>query len=326
MTGVFKSNNPYNNFLLLIYGLLLKLPAFLYPVIPVPQPADGFFFRILLMDLNGIGNTLPVIYPLITFLLLFTQAITFNKLANEQRLMQTSNYLTAMSYLLITSLFKEWNILSAPLIINSLLVWVWARMSGLNYNPHPKGTLFNIGLAIGCSTFFYFPSIAFTALIIFGLILIRPFKLTEWLIAFIGIITPFYFFYAYIFLTDQWKGYKFPAIEIGKPIFYESRWALAAIIIVLISTIIGLFFIRQYYRRQLVQTRKSWNLVFLYFFVAFFIPFINVTHSFKYWILSAIPLSVFVGCAFLYPQRKWFPTIIHWLIVAFVIAFSFFVN
>ena len=326
MTGIFKANNPYNTFLLLIYGLLLKLPLFIHPLIPKPQQTDGFLFKALIAQLSGIGQNLPVLYPLITFLLLYTQAITFNKLSNGQRLMQKSNYLTAMAYLLITSLFKEWNILSAPLIINTLLLWVWARMSGLYNDQSPKSSLFNIGIAIGFSTFFYFPSIAFAALIVFGLIVTRPFKLAEWLMALMGILTPYYFLLAYVFLTDKWKGYKFPGVSISLPKFYESRWALAAIIIVLFASVIGLFFIRQNFRRQLVQTRKSWNLVFLYFFVAVCIPFINSTHTFEYWILCAVPLSAFVGAAFLYSTKKWFPLALHWLMVAFVIAFSYFVK
>ena len=121
VTGVFKSNNPYNTFLLLVYGLLLKLPMFINPVVPMPQQTDGFLFKAFLHQLSGVGKSLPLIYPLVAFLLLFTQAITFNGLVNDQRLMQKSNYLTAMGYLLITSLFAEWNQLSAPLIINTLL-------------------------------------------------------------------------------------------------------------------------------------------------------------------------------------------------------------
>ena len=325
--GTFKANNPYNTFLLLIYGLLLKLPMFLHPTISIPQQTDGFLFKALLTQLTAtIGNTVPVIYPVISFLLLYTQAITFNKLANDEKLMQRPNYLTAMAYLLITSLFKEWNILSAPLIVNTLLIWVWANMSSMYNTKNAKSTLFNIGIAIGVATFFYFPSIAFSILIIAGLTVTRPFKLAEWLLALLGIITPYYFLLAYVFLTDKWKGYNFPGFSIGLPKFYESSWALAAIIIVLAATLIGLFYIQQNFRRQLVQTRKSWNLVFLYFLVAVFIPFINATHTFQYWILCAVPLSAFVGSAFLYPQKKWFPLLLHWLMVAFVVAFSYFVK
>jgi hypothetical protein len=326
VTGIFKANNPYNTFLLLIYGLLLKLAMFLHPHIPIPQQTDGFLFKALLNKLAVIGFTIPIIYPLLTFALLYMQAITFNQLANEQRLMQKPNYLTAMAYLLVTSLFKEWNELSSPLIVNTLLIWVWARMSGLHFIKKPLPTLFNIGIAIGISTFFYFPSIAFTALIIFGLLFTRAFKPAEWLMAMFGIITPYYFLAAYVFLTDKWKGYIFPGVAISLPKFNQTKWALAASLIVLLASIIGIYFINKNYRRQLVQTRKSWDLVFLYFFVALFIPFINASNSFSYWILCAVPLSVFIGCAFLYPQKKWLPLVFHWLIVAFVIAFSYFVN
>jgi hypothetical protein len=323
VTGVFKSNNPYNTFLLLVYGLLLKLPIFIYPTIPQPRMTDGFLFKALLVQLSGIGKSLPVIYPFITFLLLFTQAINFNRLVNDQRLMQKPNYLTAMAYLLITSLFAEWNTLSAPLIINSLLIWVWARMSRLHNDPHAKTSLFNIGIAIGIATFFYFPSIAFALLIVFGLLVTRAFKVSEWVVALLGIIAPYYFLLAYVFLTDKWQGYHFPGVAITLPHFYKSKWALAAVILVLFMIIIGWFYVQQNFRRQLVHARKSWNLIFLYFIIALFIPFINDSGSFVYWILSAVPIAVVMGAGFLYPSRRWFPLLLHWIMVGFVIAFYF---
>lgn len=299
---------------------------FIYPVIPLPRETDGFLFKKLLFQLSGVGNTVPVIYPLITFLLLYTQAVTFNKLVNDQRLMQKANYLTAMGYLLITSLFTEWNILSAPLIINSLLIWVWSRMSKLYNDQNAKTSLYNIGVAIGFSTFLYFPSIAFSALIVFGLLITRAFRPAEWVVALLGILTPYYFLFAYVFLTDKLEGYKFPGVFITLPHFSESGWTLAAVILVLFTILTGFIYIQKNFRRQLVQARKSWSLIFLYLAIALFIPFINAGYSFVYWILAAIPLAVIIGAAFLYPQKKWFSLVLHWLMVAFVIAFSYFLN
>lgn len=326
MTGIFKANNPYNTFLLLIYGILLKLPMFIHPTIPVAQQTDGFLFKLFLNQLAVVGHAIPVIYPIIVYLLLFTQAITFNQLANEQRLMQKPNYLMAMAYLLITSLFKEWSLFSSPLIVNSLLIWIWARMSGLHYIKKPLATLFNLGMALGVVTFFYFPAIAFAALIIFGLLFTRPFKLAEWLTALFGIMAPYYFLAAYLYLTDTWKGYHFPGVAISLPKFNQTNWALAAISIVLFASLGGIYFMRKNYYRQLVQTRKSWNLVFLYLFISIFVPFINATNTFSYWILCAIPLSALIGCTFFYPEKKFFPHLFHWLIVGFVIAFGYFVS
>ena len=88
----------------------------------------------------------------------------------------------------------------------------------------------------------------------------------------------------------------------------------------------GIFYIQQNFRRQLIQARKAWNLTFLYLLVAVFVPFVNATHSFEYWILCAVPLSAFIAAAFLYPAKKWFPAVLHWLMVAFVIVISYFVR
>ncbi len=324
MTGVFKANNPSNNFLLFVYGLLLKLPIFLSPAIPVAQQTDGFLFKQLLSWLQPAGSGFPLLYPLLTYVLLYSQAVMFNRLVSVQRLLQKPNYLTGMSYLLLTSLFSEWHVLSAPLIINTLLVWVWAQMSGIYAQANPRATLFNIGMTIGVSTFFYFPAIAFTLLIVAGLAITRTFRITEWLIALLGIITPYYFLLAYLFLTDKWKGYHFPGFSISLPRFSQTALAYTAIGIMLLFTLIGLAFVQQQLRRQLIQTRKSWSLIFLYLLVAFSIPFINATHSFEYWVLCACPLAPVTAAAFLYPARKWLAPLLHWGAVAFIVLKSYF--
>ena len=326
MTGTFKANNSYNSFLLLFYGLFLKLPMFLHPQAPQPQQIDGVFYRSILNWLQPVFSGIPVIYSIIAFFLFYTQAIAFNKMVNDQRVMSRPHYLTGMSYLLISSLFVEWNVLSSSLIINSLLIWVWSKMSGLYSDQKPKSALFNIGIVIGICTFFYFPSLAFAALIIFGLAITRPFKLAEWLIALLGIITPYYFLLSIVFLTGNWDTYQLPGLAVVRPVLDQTVWAYTAMGIVVITALTGLFYVQQNFRRQLIQARKSWNLTFLYLLVAVFVPFINATHTFEYWILTAVPLSAMVAAAFLYPAKNWFPAVLHWLIVAFVIVINYFVK
>ena len=295
----------------------------MHPHIPVVQKTDGFLFKEILLKLENTGSQFPVIYPVITYMLLFTQAVTFNKLINDQKMMQRPNYLPAMGYLLITSMFSEWNVLTAPLVINTLLIWVWARMSTLYSNANPKSTLFNIGMMIGVSTFFYFPSLAFVLLIMFALIVSRPFILAEWVVSFLGIITPYYFLFSYLFLTDKLKGYRLPQFEISYPKFHQNYWEMAGICLVILAFLIGGFFVQANFRKQLVQVRKRWSLLLLYLVVAVFVPFINATHTFEYWILTAIPLAAYVGCGFLYPVKRWLPVVVHWLMVLVVLVISY---
>jgi hypothetical protein len=297
---------------------------FFHPHVPKPQQLDGFLYKAFLQWINPVAGNAPILYSLIAFLLLYIQAISLNKLVNNQRLMQKSNYLVGMSYLLITSLFADWYYLSSPLIINSLLIWALSMLCELHSNNSPKSSLFNIGMIIGIATFFYFPSIAFLLLIIVGLGITRPFRLPEWLIALLGILTPYYFLAVWVFLTDGWKGYHFPGVSVSVPKFHQTAWAYTAVIIVAFTILVGIYFIQANIRRQLLQVRKSWNLIFLYLVVSVFVPFLNASQSFDYWILTAVPIAAMAGAAFLYPEKKWFAICMHWGMVLIAVVAGYF--
>lgn len=324
MTGIFKRNNPINHFILLLYGVALKLPSFLYPEVPVPQHMDGVVYRLLLRWMLPLGENTPVVFPILSFILVYIQAIAINNLVKHQRLMQKQSYLPGMTYLLFTSLFTEWQTFSAPVIVNTLMIWVLAQLCNLNNSTRPKTILFNIGLAIGLSSFFYFPTVIFCLLIVLGIFLTRPFVLPEWLMVLLGGLTPYYFFAAWVFLTNRWDNFKIPAIKVVKPYFFQSTISYIAVGLILITVLVGAVFVQSNLRRQLVQTRKNWTLIFVYLVVAFFIPFINTNDRVDYWVLVAVPATIIGTAAFLYPTRKWFGFVLHWSMVATIITLSYF--
>lgn len=326
MIGTFKANNPYNNFLLFVYALLIKFPIFLHPVVPQPQPSDGILYSTFLSWMTANFKGSPVVFSFVAFGLLVVQAIGFNKIVNDQRMMTKPGYLTGMSYLLITSLFSEWYVLSAALITSTLLIWVWAKLCTLHNNPAPKTTIYNIGLVISFGGFLYLPAMLFILLFMIGLAITRPFRFNEWVIGLIGIMTSVYFFASWLFVTGTWRTYELPVISVSYPLFIQTRWAIITFIVLIFSLLIGVFFIQNNMRRQIVQTRKSWQLIYLYVLVAAYIPFLNATHSFNNWILLAVPASLIVASAFFYPEKKWFPQLIHWTMVAITIVIGYFVR
>ena len=238
--------------------------------------------------------------------------------------MQKNNYLPAMSYLLITSLFIDWNILSAPLVINTLLIWVWARLTNLYKSQHVKSTLFNVGLAIGICSFFYFPSLAFIIMVIFAILFTRAPKMAEWLMPIIGVFTTFYFLFSYLFLSDKLYRFSLPGFTIAYPPFPEKQIVYVLMGVVVLLMIIGMYYVKATSTKQVVQVRKSWTLLVLYLIVAILIPFINTSPHFEYWIIAAVPISAFVASAFFYPVKRWFPMLFHWVLVAFVICMQYF--
>jgi len=311
----FRENNGFNAFLLFVYGFLLKLPYFLHPTIPDATPADGFLYYDLLRQLGRIGQSAPVIYPFIAYILLYTQALTFNQLIGEQRLMYKPHYLVAMSYLLITSLVPEWNYLSAVLITNSVMVWAWPRMVSLYNHPFPKSTIFNIGLALGICSFFYLPSLFFLVLLIF-----RPFSITEWLVAILGIATPYYFLCLYLFLADKFSlSVLLPDIAIKYPKFTFDFVFSTRIVLLFLPLLIGWYYIQRNRGRMLIQVRKSVALLLFYLSITLLIPFVNGFAGLEYWVLAAIPLSVYHAAGYLYARRIYWVQLLHWLTVLFIV-------
>lgn len=319
MVGIFKANKPTNHFVLFLYGLALKLPSFLYPVVPVAQEMDGYLYRLMLRWLEPFSSGSSLIYPSLSYLLVFFQAVAINKLVAEHRLMQRPSYLPGMSYLLITSLFAEWEMFSAPIVVNTLMVWALTQMCRLHSSTRPKTVLFNVGLAVGLASFFYFPTLSFFLLIFLGLFLTRPFRIAEWITAVLGGLVPYYFFAVWLYLTDRWGNYQLPGIHVSRPFFSDTTLAYIALGLITFSVLVGIYFVQSNLRRQLVQTRKNWSLIFVYLLASFIIPFFNINDRLDYWALVAVPASIFAAASFLYPTRKWYAVFMHWSMVALIV-------
>jgi hypothetical protein len=243
---------------------------------------------------------------------------------NTQRLMNRSAYFPGMSYLLITSLIPQWNFFSAPLLVNTIFIFVLYGLFKIYNQPNAKGAIFNIGLALGISTFIFFPSIAFIVWILLALLVMRPFRLNEWVLCILGIITPFYFYAIYIFITDSWSRVTFlPHLSIDLPFVRQSAWLAGSAFLLVVPFLAGAYFVQNNLRRMLIHARKGWSLLLLYILCAIFVPFVNNAGTFENWVMAAIPFAAFHACAYLYSSFRIFPVLLFWITVAFVLAYQY---
>jgi hypothetical protein len=323
--GIFKQKTPANILLLSFFGVLIKLPMFLHPHVTTIQPKDGVLFHNILEFLEPAGKSTPIMYPVLAFILLFTQAITLTRLINDYRMMNRTNYLPAMAYLLITSFFAEWNYFSAPLLINTLLLFILGWLFKIYNHPRGKAIVFNTGLAIGIASFIFFPSLTFMIWVLIALMIMRPFRINEWLLCVLGITTPYYFYAIYLFFTGQLKvGKLVPYLSIQLPSLQQSFWLAASALLLMIPFLTGGYFVQDNLRRMLIQVRKAWSIVLIYLLVAIFVPFVNTPNTFENWVMAAPPFAAFHACTYFYPLRKLFPLILFWVSVAFVLSYQYY--
>lgn len=323
MTGIFRQKNSSNVLILVVYALVLKFNLFLHPTAPLRQPEDNYLYKGLLDFLEPLN--LPLIfYSIFSFALLFTQATLLNRICNTQKMLAKSTYLPAMSYILITSLMPDWNRFSAPLLINSLLIWIFYRMM-LLYNTQKGATaIFNIGVMMGIVTLFYQPAVLFVVLIWFALFIMRPFIVREWVIGLLGVTTPYYFLGILLYLGNQWSWKKItPTLNISLPAMPSSILITISLGLMVLAFIIGGFYVQNNLNKMLIQVRKNWSLLLLFLIISTFITLVNGNDNYLNWLLCAVPLAAFHAAAYFYPSGNVFPLVLHWNIFAYALYVNY---
>jgi hypothetical protein len=317
----FSRKTPANIVILFIYAVVLKFSILGHLYAPMVNNSDGKLYKALTTYLKG-SSLAP---SLIVFVLLMLQAISIAQIMNRGRLMNKPNYLPAMGYLLITSFFIDWNVLSSALIANAIILLVWNLITQLQSAQNPKAILFNIGLLIGLCNFIYVFSFTFLLLAIIGLIVYRAFRLNEYLILLLGFTVPYYFLFVIEYLSDTFKiqNYKI-YFSIHLPQFNNARWVLTGVLIIAVLTIVGIYFVQQQSNKMLVQARKSWSILFFYLCISLLIPFFS--SNFGYWILCLLPAAAFIGAGFLYIKNQKIKSGLHWLLFSFAIYLNYFLS
>ena len=325
MIAIFKQKTPANFFTLLIFGILIKLPVFLHPHVVAARETDSLFFKKLLKFLSEPGQQNPILYSILAFGLLFLQALMLTRFINAQRMMSHPSYFPGMAYMLITSLLPEWNYFSAPLLVNTLLLLILTWLFRIYNLPKARGLIFNIGLVLGIAGFLFFPALTFIFWILLALMVMRPFKLNEWLLCIAGLLTPLYFFAIYLFVTGNLNRHNLlPYFTVSVPSIRQSVWMAGSAFLLLVPFLAGGYYVQDGLRRMLIQVRKGWSLLLLYLLGSMFIPFVNGGESLENWVLVAIPFAAFHACTYLYAGFRIVPLLLFWASVAFILGFQYY--
>lgn len=324
MTGVFKHKNPGNALILLFYALVLKLPMFLHPVKPVVNQGDNYLYKKLLQLLEPLTVNANFVFSLLAFLLLFTQATLLNRISNTLKLLPRQNFLAGMAYILATSLLKDWNTFSAPLLVNSVMIFAWYKMTSLYNSSKPKTAIFNLAVLTGILPLVYSPAVAFLILLLLAVLITRPFRITEILVAILGFLTPYYFLFVILYLTNQWSVSKIiPDITFHLPRLPANLWLTAGIALLVIPFLSGGYFVQNNLNKLLIQVRKAWSLVLLYMMVSLLIIVSNPGNNYLHWLLVVVPLALFHSANWYYITNRVVAAVMHWMIFAFAILLNY---
>ncbi|NDF97396.1 MAG: hypothetical protein EB101_00370 [Chitinophagia bacterium] len=324
MIAIFLKRSPLNVLLLLVFALLVKIPLFTAPRVPVSSAHDGTLYVELLRWLHASGMATPLFYSVLTFVLLFVQAVLLNFFFSQQKMLNQGTDLPGMTYLLLTSLFPQWSYFSAPLLMNLLVLYLLQLLFRLYNHGEGRAALFNMGFLIGSANFLYAPSFLLVFWVLPAMAIMRPFRIQDWLLTLLGLLSPFYFYGVWLFLTDRsplapfliFTNWQFPDLPT------IAFWKAGALLLLLLPLLAGLYYVQDNTRKMLIQVRRGWSVLFLLLLVTTLLAlFQHDVHT--GWLLLLLPLAFYHACFYSQSSFRVVPLLVFWLTFFYVLADQF---
>ena len=317
MVFFFRDKSFVNIFFLLILLFVVQLHLFFEAPIVLVNTQDGFISYLLQKTIQPLP---PLAKTFVYFSIIFLQAIRLNTTLNLLKMFQSKHFTVAMSYILLSGFFVEWSCISAALVANFFVIWIFSLLAKLYNLTSPKSFLFNIGLLTAITILGYHPTSMLVVITIFAVMVVRPFKMAEWFVLLIGILLPFYFLAAILFLINQWSFFVqfLPRLQLHLPVLHITSSELFAILFIIFSLLLGALFNQINKNTKNIQIRKNWSVMLLLVFLLLPVSFLYKDAGIDTAVLCMVPSAAFIANAYSYPKKLMVPNILFWATLFFL--------
>ena len=325
MINQFKTLNPLNLLLLFAYTFFMRIAIFIH----LPEHLNFEFLESYAKFFIHIptGEDFPVtLNILVAGIIVFIQAVIFNRIVNNHGLLAKPSFLPALLYITGASLFEPFLILSPTLICNFMLILIMDKLLKIGKSPNAIMLMFDIGIFIAFGTLIYFPFVVMLLLIWLALLLYRSFHWREWVSGLVGFLSIFFFLAVFYYLNDNigmfykiWLPLKnkFPSTF---QIQYNDYLVLVPVGIMMVLAIVQL---RENFFRSFISTRKAFQLLFFMFLIAILSFYTKPDFKLYHFLLCVPPGAVLLAYYFSNATKRWFYESLFLILVLAIQYFLF---
>jgi len=323
MINQFRTTNPINLLLLFAYTFFMRIPILLHP----PERLNFEFLESYtkFMIQIPIGNDFSILSNvMIAGIIVYIQAVIFNRIINNHALMAKPSFLPALLYITGASLFEPFLILSPVLICNFLLIMIMDKLLKMGKSSNAIMIMFDVGMFIALGTLMYFPFVVMLLIIWLSLLLYRSFSWREWVSGLVGFLSITFFLAIFYYWNDNLGMFykiwlplknKFPS---AFKIQYNDYLVLVPVSIMMVLAMIQL---RENFFRSFISTRKAFQMLFFMFLIAILSFYTKPNFKLYHFLLCVPPGAVLLAYYFSNATKRWF---YESLFLILVIAIQFF--
>ncbi|WP_353136334.1 DUF6427 family protein [Pseudopedobacter sp.] len=257
---------------------------------------------------------------------LFIQALLFNRILNEYNIINKVTFIPALIYVVVSSVFTPFLFLSPPLICNFFLLFLLFRILASYKDSSQISTMFDLGMVTAIATVIYFPFVLFLLTLWIALIIFRPFNWREWGAVLIGYLVIIFFLAVYYFWNNQlsnfiaiWKPLTevLPVFVKVQPLDYIVLFPIAA------GLILGTIQLRENFFKSYIQVRKTFIFLFNLFIIGVLAFYLKSDFRLNHFLVCVIPIATILSYYFVTASKRWFYETLFLLTLVFIIYFQF---
>jgi hypothetical protein len=322
VVSIFREKSSVSLFWLILLSIVAHAFFLVHPPAVIISGRAAAFFGFMKPFASMPDFALILLYHAIVII----QALRFNTVLNNLKMFPKQYFITALCYILLSSLYPAWGNITPALLVNFLIIWLFSLLSKLYNTSNAKPMIYNIGFITSIISILYFPAV-FLAIIAFIVVgSLRAFRINEWMVLLLGIITPPYFIVALLFLTNHLN-----VINNYLPQVQPHGYNIKQNIPILITAVACLYMVGDGFLtwsansgKAIMQVRRLWGILLMMFFLSIPVLFLLKEGYFGYLILGLLPAAAIASNTFIYSKSNMYQTLLFWLLIAVIIYNNWF--
>lgn len=324
MLAIFRNNETSSIFLLAVYVGLLRLPALLGLVPPVPCAAEGASVAWMCHLLSE----KPFWSAVTAATLVFVQAILLNNLDQKYRLAPDRTWLPGMVYALVASALPQFLYLTPPLFALTFILMGLNQLFGTYKQQVATGAVFDSAFWVMVGALCYPPVLLLLVAAFIGLSVLRSFNFRERVVFFSGAMVPLFLGWLWFFWHDE--GGLFWQKQFGSLfgfLHFDTSWdakSLMQIALMLFLTLFVLLNFGAYYHKKLIQVQKYISIFYWFLFVGGLSALLQNQLRMEHLLLLAPTVALFLSLSFVGLRNRGLAEILHFALLGLVFFLMFF--
>lgn len=311
---IFRSNQPYTVFFVLILAVIINLPLFLgnFSGIETQFTAVSGLFNRVPLNSWFIGTSSSI--------LLFAGSVLLNSVFNREEFLPESNYLSSMWYILFLAPFINSSFAIPVMLGNVFLFIALSRLLKVFRQPRALAQYFESGFWVGLASLCFSPYLIFIPIVLLSIIYTRTFNFREVFMPLVGGSIPWIYHFSFRFLADKSGAASFllPENTILSPVSGWTFWVL--LVLMGMQLVISFIAYLNSYGRSTNKSKNTKSVFLIWALGAILSAFViafESAESIALPLASALPLIL--GFGSLKKRKDWSPKLIHSLILIIVV-------